>query len=138
MGVSIEIFKVHTFFNMSTTSQAFFFYITLKRTLFYEEWYHFHFSTMICIGTTSVAFFLATLIASSSEIFHNLCEVHDLSFLFQIYYNVNLKMNIFQFFRRDSSLFTNRHCPIIEIYLRFIPHFKTNFTKAFIIPSLRN
>ena len=76
MGVSIEIFKVHTFFNMSTTSQAFFFYITLKRTLFHEEWYQFHFSTMICVGiTTSVAFFLSTtvhnfLFQTNSVIYH--------------------------------------------------------------------
>ena len=63
---SIEIFKVHTFFNMSTTSQAFFFYITLKRTLFHEEWYQFHFSTMICVGITpSVAFFLSTTVLES-------------------------------------------------------------------------
>ena len=58
LGVSIEIFKVRTFFNMSTTPQAFFFYMTLKRTLCYEKWYQFHFSTMICAGiTTSGAFF---------------------------------------------------------------------------------
>ena len=67
MGVSIEIFKVHTFFNMSTTPQAFFFYITLKRTLCHEKWYQFHFSTMICVGiTTSVAFFLSTTVHPTS------------------------------------------------------------------------
>ena len=41
LGISIEIFKVHTFFNMSPTPQAFFFYITLKRTCCYEKWYQF-------------------------------------------------------------------------------------------------
>ena len=63
MSVSIEIFKVHTFFNMSTTPQAFFFNIILKRTLCYEKGYKFHFSTMICVGiTTSVAFILSTTV----------------------------------------------------------------------------
>ena len=63
MGVSIEIFKVHAFFNMITTPQAFFFYITLKRTLRHEKWYQFHFSTMICVGiTTNVAFLLSTTV----------------------------------------------------------------------------
>ena len=43
-------------------SQAFFFYITLKRTLCHEKWYQFHFSTMICVGmTTSVMFFCPQL-----------------------------------------------------------------------------
>ena len=67
MGVSIEIFKVHTFFSMSTTPQAFFYCITLKRTLCYEKWYQFHFSTIICVGiTTSVAFFLSTTVHGKS------------------------------------------------------------------------
>ena len=57
MGISIEVFKVHTFFNMTTTPQVFFFYITLKSTLCYEKWYQFHFSTMIWVGISSVAFF---------------------------------------------------------------------------------
>ena len=71
MGVSIEIFKVHTFFNMSTTPQAFFVYILLNGTLFYEEWYQFHFSTMICVGiTTSVAFFLSTTVHNFYKSFY--------------------------------------------------------------------
>ena len=63
LSVSIKNFKVHTFLNMKTIPQAFFFYIPLKRTLYHEEWCQFHFSTMICVGiTTSVAFFLSTTV----------------------------------------------------------------------------
>ena len=96
MGVSIEIFKVHTFFNMSTTPQAFFFYITLKRSLCYEKWYQFHFSMMICVGIiTSVAVFFVHDCTFFSQWFGNfstppvknfcLCESRKRSILFMTF-----------------------------------------------------
>ena len=59
---------------MITTPQAFFIYISVMRTLFHEEWYQFHFST-ICVGIITSDAFFSSMTVHHQKSFQCLCGV---------------------------------------------------------------
>ena len=131
MGVNFEIFKVHTFLNLKTTSQAFFFFIPLKRAFYHNEWYQFHFSTMICVGITmSDAFFCPLLyIAHYCCFFPPFCMIvrpqlilHDITQRL-IHKTLMLRNNI----EFESQWLTRKHCYAVLFH---------NFLNAHISPSI--
>ena len=105
----LKFLKYIHFLIWARPPQAFFFYITLKRTLCHGKWYQFHFSTMICIGiTTSVAFFFV----------HGCTLAFSFQLLFTVLKNVKLLETYSRFLEKSSTSPWKFTLLIVIIFLR--------------------